>query len=330
MIKRRLTALLLAVVMLMLGGCSQTDPLLDEGLAAFVDNRIETPPYMPQSVLDKLDDMLLQFSGGVSRPSGTIISATDQTPLPDPNTSTNAQTGVAPNITVFEQILRAAVCDTNDMVSVQLTGFTVDFDDIIELMDGIIFTEMIGYMCIESYQMLLETDASGNQVVTVVFNYSLPVDVIRQMKLDAAAAAQMVVDNLGLVGKSDIEIVTAVNQYLCDNAYYSTSDPYTPADYTAYGALINGVCVCDGYTRAAQYIFELCGLDVMYVGGETPGGLHAWNLVKVGGAWYHLDITWNDTEPPYLDYFLVTDDYMSVSRVWETADYPPTPMKNYA
>ncbi len=69
-----------------------------------------------------------------------------------------------------------------------------------------------------------------------------------------------------------------------------------PLIYTAYGALVNGRAVCEGYAGAMRLLLRGAGIPVRKVSGRSEGELHAWNAVQLGGEWYHLDPTWNDTE----------------------------------
>lgn len=76
--------------------------------------------------------------------------------------------------------------------------------------------------------------------------------------------------------------------------------------HTAYGALVADsagtahYAVCDGYTLAFEYLLQQCGIETVFIGGmagstEADAGRHAWNMVKVDGAWYEVDTTWDDT-----------------------------------
>ena len=74
------------------------------------------------------------------------------------------------------------------------------------------------------------------------------------------------------------------------------------------------------------------GLSVIYITGNIiPDGLHAWNMVKVDGNWYHLDNTWNrghyegSGEYDYFarrDYYLKSDASMSKDHSWDRTKYP--------
>ena len=56
-----------------------------------------------------------------------------------------------------------------------------------------------------------------------------------------------------------------------------TNKDYLP--HTAYGALVNGKAVCDGYAKAYAYLLGRCGITASVV-VSTPFN-HAWNLVRL-------------------------------------------------
>lgn len=76
--------------------------------------------------------------------------------------------------------------------------------------------------------------------------------------------------------------------------------------YTPYGVLFNGKAVCDGYAQTASILFTMAGMDNYILRSAD----HAWNLVKVGDSFYHLDVTWNDTTNSN-EYFNLTDSLIS-------------------
>ena len=90
-------------------------------------------------------------------------------------------------------------------------------------------------------------------------------------------------------------------------------DNNDPDIYTVYGALVNGLTVCEGYARSFQMLLNGLGVDCVGVIGESTGQLHIWNCVRLGDNWYNVDATWNDREESYARYiyFNVTDDYLA-------------------
>ena len=104
-----------------------------------------------------------------------------------------------------------------------------------------------------------------------------------------------------------------------DSAAVNGGESWTT--YTIYGALVEGKAVCEGYARAAVKLFNLCGIDSVIVNGylsgvsSESGNTHMWNLVKIEGDWYHLDITGCDGETLVgYQYFNVTDSQIQKSH----------------
>ena len=111
-------------------------------------------------------------------------------------------------------------------------------------------------------------------------------------------------------GMTDEEIELAINQYLCDTISYDEDalanaeennflyvDESFNDSFTAYGALLNGKCVCSGYAAAFKLLSDAAGLESIVVTGILDGGLaHAWNKVKLDGDWQIVDATNNDME----------------------------------
>ena len=50
--------------------------------------------------------------------------------------------------------------------------------------------------------------------------------------------------------------------------------------------------VCQAYSLAYAAVLKELGLEYSYV--ESDDLNHIWNLVKVDGLWYHVDVTWDD------------------------------------
>ena len=78
--------------------------------------------------------------------------------------------------------------------------------------------------------------------------------------------------------------------------------------YTAYGALVNGHAVCEGYARAFKLLCYYAGLECILVTGDSKGVGHMWNMVRLDGNWYHVDATWDDLRSePHHTYLNLTE-----------------------
>ncbi|MBQ8597700.1 MAG: hypothetical protein IJ409_07930, partial [Lachnospiraceae bacterium] len=109
---------------------------------------------------------------------------------------------------------------------------------------------------------------------------------------------------------SDLEKETAINEWLCENAYYDDDAlenaekySFTKVDedfydsFTAYGVLVDGVGVCASYSAGFKLLADAAGLESIVVTGYLDGSVpHAWNKVNVDGTWYIVDSTNNDND----------------------------------
>ena len=99
-----------------------------------------------------------------------------------------------------------------------------------------------------------------------------------------------------------------LHDWICANTEYEnravpekTRDQYMYA-FSSYGVFVNGLAVCEGYSRAFQLLLYYAGIENTLVTGNTLkangtpdyDGNHMWSMVKMNGIWGYTDITWND------------------------------------
>ncbi len=115
-------------------------------------------------------------------------------------------------------------------------------------------------------------------------------------------------------GKNEYEREKQIHDILLKNCVYKTGVTGS-ADgwqyFTAYGAIVEGEAVCEGYAKSMQILLSRAGIPCSMVRGDAGGVAHMWNVVELGGKWYHLDPTWddNDTEGTIsYEYFNLTQD----------------------
>jgi transglutaminase-like putative cysteine protease len=70
--------------------------------------------------------------------------------------------------------------------------------------------------------------------------------------------------------------------------------------HEAFGPLTTGVGVCEGIAKAVKLLCDRLSVGCIVVVSEADPAAgvryrHAWNLVRLGGAWYHLDATFDNT-----------------------------------
>ena len=108
-----------------------------------------------------------------------------------------------------------------------------------------------------------------------------------------------------------------VHDFICQNVHY---DKLKKAySHEIIGSLGQGVGVCEGIAKAVKVLLDALGVwCVIAICGNNPEkGIkyrHTWNIVRIGGTYYHLDATFDNTlgksdkvEDIRYDYFNLDD-----------------------
>ena len=99
-------------------------------------------------------------------------------------------------------------------------------------------------------------------------------------------------------GKSEWEKEQYIHDFICGNVHY---DKLKKAySHEIIGPLGHGVGVCEGIAKSVKILCDALGIWCMItVSDANPEkGLkyrHAWNIVKLGGKYYHLDATFDNS-----------------------------------
>ena len=137
-------------------------------------------------------------------------------------------------------------------------------------------------------------------------------------------------------GMTEYDKERVLHDYIINHSEYDYENLMNntiPNDsFTPYGILILGRGVCQGYAEAFALLGKEAGLECQAVIGEAYGfnqwNGHAWNIVKIGDRYYHLDVTFDD--PVVQDgngvlrynYYNLTDTEISRDHKWDRSAYP--------
>lgn len=70
-----------------------------------------------------------------------------------------------------------------------------------------------------------------------------------------------------------------------------------PNNTDPYGMLVDGYGICLGFATTFQLLMDLAEVECITVVGAAYDSTadHAWNMVKLDGEWYCVDVTWNNS-----------------------------------
>ena len=145
-----------------------------------------------------------------------------------------------------------------------------------------------------------------------------------------------------LKSKSNYEKIKAVHNWMIRNIRYDYKNylrkKIPRSAGTVEGALLKKLCVCEGYALAFRKLMSSYHIPCKLVYGRANGERHAWNMVKLNGNWYHVDVTWDDpivngnngNTNIHYEYFLKSTDYMRAHmHSFRTSSYPRCTSRKY-
>ena len=141
-----------------------------------------------------------------------------------------------------------------------------------------------------------------NICVHVNLNFNETANNIEEAKTQFEERANAIIDVASALG-SDYEKEKYVYKALMECVEY---DENAELHQSPYSALVYGKSVCAGYARAFQYIMLELDVPTYYCTGESQG--HAWNIIKLDGGYYNVDVSRADTKSSPERYFNRTDE----------------------
>ncbi len=148
-------------------------------------------------------------------------------------------------------------------------------------------------------------------------------DEIPEMHRELEEKAEQII--AGIPGNSsDYEKILYVHDHIVRNTIYSHDKVDSSVNGlwgTAYGCIVEGDAICQGYAEAFAYLMNLLDIECGMVSGTAGGTGHIWNYVNLEGEYYWIDVTWDDPdeqgasgEGVLHSYFLVDDEHLLRSR----------------
>ena len=97
---------------------------------------------------------------------------------------------------------------------------------------------------------------------------------------------------------------------------------------------MNHTAVCLGYATTFQLLMDMAGVECITVAGASRSSTedHGWNVVRLNGNWYCVDVTWDANYREYgysrgreseWRYFNITSNEMAATdHQWDYANIP--------
>lgn len=211
----------------------------------------------------------------------------------------------APSPTDAELILEIANAAENFAQSVDISKYNISYPGgtarLTECYNSVRYGRVDMFWLSSSYGISVN---ASNIIVKLNLIYSETKPEADANKLLIEASANKAMETV-LPYMTDIEKAIVIHDYLALNGEYdyeryltyvnsnNNKDFDLPASsYNLKGILINKIGVCQSYAYAYKYILKKLGVECDLVSSAPMN--HMWNIVKIDGQWYHVDVTWDD------------------------------------
>lgn len=171
-------------------------------------------------------------------------------------------------------------------------------------------------ICVREPQLtvFMYSGAGRQRLYEINFNYGMAEDEVIRCKSQLKNLD--VVSNLNAEGLDDVHGALAACRYLTENCVYSQS-----AAGSCYDALILRESNSEGLALAFVEMCHQLGIECLAVYGQMSGSDHCWNIVKIDGDYYHVDVS-RCYDGDFADGFLLDDESMWNDYRWNISNYP--------
>ena len=195
----------------------------------------------------------------------------------------------------------------------------------------------------------IRTWSRGNYVTKIDVSYYLTASEY-QYKLEQVRAArdkllEGIVNNRAL---TDVQKALLLHDRLANHVAYTYPDYPDPASFTdqtsyalaqsaahheratVYSALVDRKAVCQGYALTYGYLLDQVGIENYYESSDALN--HAWNMVRIDGVLYFVDVTWDDPYPDvpgrvtHNNFLLSTNAFRAAPSGHDATDFETLPL----
>lgn len=205
------------------------------------------------------------------------------------------QTTVNPSEVIEDEVYNGIVQSLEDMTMVSEYKKILDSDTVSETIDKIKL-EHPEYFWIDGSVM---TTIGEKSEVKINIIENLSAEEIERMSAEFVSCADELISSMPS-GLDNYGKVVFVHDYIVNHTTYDTAGAESDENGlygTAYGCLVQGNAICQGYSEAFQYIMKRLGIECGVCRGDTTRGRHAWNYVNLNEKYYWIDVTWDDPVP---------------------------------
>ena len=182
-----------------------------------------------------------------------------------------------------------------------LSNIVIDTDKTIT---GSAFDGCHNLMNINSIPVFNTSEKNFNKEINdFIFNNFNGADDVGFINLYVMEQINNVVEEYITDDMTEMQKVKTLHDWVCNNIVYDYDNTSDYKNHNDASIFMNDSTVCEGYAKCYNLLLNAAGIESYYLLSEN----HAWNIVKIGGHYFHSDTTWDDGDNISHDWFLKSD-----------------------
>jgi hypothetical protein len=169
-------------------------------------------------------------------------------------------------------------------------------------------------------------DSGNERIVEITLGQRNPSGISLTYTAGLVRAARNIAEAAS--GESDGEILLDLLERLTDSSDYDADaariGQYSTQNFnaTAYGALVYGTAIGEGYAMAYKALCDELGLECVVALGAKDDYTHAWNIVRVNDDYYHIDASMCDVNGLGTAFLKSDAEMAEGGYTWDAGRYP--------
>lgn len=237
----------------------------------------------------------------------------------------------------WKQSIKNAYENLEDEITLQIAGFNEDDYNLNKLKNYDVSISAKGIVSDNDISTVTYSfDYNPNyKIAKVVDNIALfdKLDIEQKETYDILfECTKKLTDNL----TSDYDKELAIHNFITDNFSYGPLDMNNVPQraHSVTGFVMDGQGICEAYANTFYIMGKMAGLDVSIITGNINNVSHMWNLIKLDGEYYHVDVTSDDPSPDVpnrerYNFFNLSDEIISKTHSWERNEFPECTSDKY-
>lgn len=214
----------------------------------------------------------------------------------------------------LKNTLTGILADGKRKAAILINHSDLSDTDIKDLIQNLYYSSPLCAPSEPSISITMFSDSANQRLYEIIFDYHITDEEYIKFLSDLETKLYVYPE---FDRKGDLyEVIKATSYILCHCEL--SSGAY---ENTAYSALFKGKADSKGLSLALISLCKDLGIECRLVYGQKAWQNHYWNLVRIEGNWYHVDLAecmLNGIESG----FLLNDDGMWKNYRWNLSEYP--------